>query len=203
MYLIYCHTNRIDGMRYVGYTKQTMMQRWAGHVCDAIKHGHTNCFAIAIREHGPDAFDHDVICDGIFDVKDAKHLERHFIEMLGTCGPLGYNMTRCGNGSGPKSVRTRQLISERTCEAMSKIDPSWKDRQREALKDPLTRQKISERTIEAMHEPERYAVFKEQMSTPERRKMISERTHAAMHRPEVRERQLAGIEARKQKRSNA
>jgi group I intron endonuclease len=193
MHLIYCHTNKLNDMRYVGYTSQTMMKRWAGHVCDALKHNHMNTFAKAIREHGPDVWEHEVICDGIVSVKEAKLLERHYIEMLNTCGPLGYNMTRGGNGSGPKNAETRALIKQKTREGMAKVDPSWKDRQREAMKDPNVRQTISERTTTAMNEPELRAKMLEITSGEAFRTLVSERTTEAMQQPKIREKQLEAI----------
>jgi|SRR5581483_7033490 len=192
MYLIYCHTR--ENMRYIGYTKQTMTRRWDGHVSCAFKGGEQD-FMKAIREHGPDAFTHEVILDGIETLKEAKSFERYYIKELNTQKPNGYNMTKGGNGSGPKSEATRQLISQRTREGMVLADPSWKQRQREAMSRPEVRETISKRTSEAMYESERYAKFVEQMSSDERRKMVSERTMEAMQRPEVHEKQLAGLQS--------
>lgn len=94
---IYCHTNRITCLRYVGFSMHGIEKRWQRHVFSS-KAG--KClFSEAIRTSGKDAFDHDVICT-VDNVRDAKILERHFIEMLNTWGPLGYNMTRGGNGNG-------------------------------------------------------------------------------------------------------
>ena len=50
-----------------------------------------------------------------------------------------------------KTGTTKQRISERTKEAMAKLDPVWKDRQRQAMSKPEVRTMISERTTEAMH----------------------------------------------------
>lgn len=132
-------------MRYVGYTKQTMMERWSNHVCDALRHGHMNAFAVAIREHGPKAFDHDVICDDVADVAQAKVLERHYVEMLNTWGGLyGYNQTRGGNGSGPRSEATRVLIKRRTREGMAKIDPEVRRAQKERQHKGMMGHKVSD-----------------------------------------------------------
>ncbi len=96
MYEIYVHTNRSNGMRYVGYTHKSMEKRWKEHV-EAAHSGKRNLLARAIRKHGLEAFDHDIICE-CESASDAKNLERHFIEMLNTKGPLGYNMTFGGDG---------------------------------------------------------------------------------------------------------
>lgn len=95
---VYCHTNKINGLRYVGYTTGKMKKRWKDHIY-AARNGSNQFFHQAIREFGPENFDNEVICE-IDDVKNAKVLERFYIEMLNTWGPLGYNMTKGGNGSG-------------------------------------------------------------------------------------------------------
>jgi len=97
----------MNDMRYVGFTNGTMIKRWKGHVKDAFK-GSTTDFHKAICENGPDVFDHDVICEGIDSVKDAKFLERHYIEMLNTWGPRGYNMNKGGGGNPNPNEINRQ-----------------------------------------------------------------------------------------------
>lgn len=96
-------------MRYVGYSSLGIEKRWLKHVALAFK-GVITLFSCAIREFGNEAFDHDVICT-VETEKEAKILERHFIEMLNTWGPLGYNMTRGGNGNGG-ALRGRKYSSE-------------------------------------------------------------------------------------------
>lgn len=95
-YVVYCHTNRNTGKRYVGYTRMTMMQRWNVHLKHVDK-GSNLLFHNSIRKHGVDAWDHDVICDNVEKLDYTKLLERHFIEMLGTF-ENGYNMTTGGDG---------------------------------------------------------------------------------------------------------
>ena len=84
-----------------------MIERWQGHVKDAFN-GSITEFHRAIYEHGVDVFEHDVICDNVQSLKDAKCLERHYIEMLGTWGPQGYNMNKGGGGNPNPSEVHRQ-----------------------------------------------------------------------------------------------
>lgn len=51
---IYCHTNRFNGMRYVGYSSQGIEKRWLKHVALATK-GETTLLLCAIREFGHEA----------------------------------------------------------------------------------------------------------------------------------------------------
>lgn len=179
-------------MGYVGQTVNTLSGRWKGHRYAATRPqsqaGQWE-FPKAIREHGVDSFVGRVICE-CETPEELDAAELKWVTELNTLWPNGYNMLPGGSG---KDALTRQLISERTKAGMAKADPSWKDRQREAMSRPEVKQLISERTVAAMHEPERYAAFKEQMSSPERRAIVSELTAAAMRRPEVREKQLAGL----------
>ncbi len=178
-------------MRYVGQTVQGLTARWRGHVKLAGK-GVNWELPKAIREHGPESFERRVLCE-CSSQEELNEAERKWIVDLDVVWPNGYNMR---NGAQYTHEATRQLISERTKEAMASMeDQSWKQRQREAMAKSEVKMLISERTKEAMRDPELYERFVEQMSTPERVALISERTKAAMARPEVREKQLAGIRA--------
>ena len=106
---IYCHTNRINGLRYVGYSSRGIEKRWKGHVSTAMNGG-KQLFPKAIREFGEENFDHDVICT-IQNSSEAKILERHYIEMLNTWGPLGYNMSKGGSGYQSFSETHRRNLS--------------------------------------------------------------------------------------------
>ena len=98
-YRIYCHTNRVTGKQYIGYTRHLMMKRWTMHL-KLVNKGSGLLFHNSIRKHGSEQWDHDIIVDDISTLDEAKCLERHFIEMMGTWG-FGYNMTPGGDGSAP------------------------------------------------------------------------------------------------------
>ena len=59
-YIIYKHTNKINGKAYIGFTSKSIDDRWNRHCKDA-RRGSTNVFHKAIRKYGKDAFDHEVI----------------------------------------------------------------------------------------------------------------------------------------------
>jgi hypothetical protein len=111
-FTVYCHTNQLNGKRYVGWTKYTMEERWRAHIKRAWTGARTH-FHTAIRKYPYDFWQHDVICT-IESKVEAKLLEVHFIEMLGTWGPDGYNMTPGGEGAPgghPVDANTRKQIS--------------------------------------------------------------------------------------------
>lgn len=161
-------------MGYVGQTTNTLNGRWKGHVHAALnpksRTGHWE-FPKAIREHGPDSFAGRVLCE-CETPEELAAMEDHWMHELNTLWPNGYNMR---DGTNFVCEQTRQLISERTREAMAKADHSWKDRQRDAMANPDVRRKISERTIAAMQRPEVKAKLDAFTDNLEYRRKISEK----------------------------
>lgn len=111
-FTIYCHTNRRTRKKYVGQTCTTMMHRWAGHVHTALRGGRSYCryFHRAIRKHGPDAFEHEVL-QIVRTRKAANAAERAWIKRLNCRAPHGYNI-EIGGGAGARSLETRAYIKE-------------------------------------------------------------------------------------------
>jgi hypothetical protein len=99
------------GLKYVGqaqkYVTQHMVswgsdKRWTRHCSEALD---TKCksygceISVAIREHGPDAFEVMKICD--CRLEDMDKLEQFYIKEFNTLHPNGYNMTE-GGSTGSK-----------------------------------------------------------------------------------------------------
>jgi group I intron endonuclease len=112
-FTIYCHTNRVNGKRYVGQTVYSMEKRWAAHVSSAKSNIRKNCraFIAAIRKYGADVFDHQVL-EVVDTQEEADLLEALWIEQMGCRVPNGYNIDRGGNGPGRHHDETKRLISE-------------------------------------------------------------------------------------------
>lgn len=108
-YIIYCHTNRNNQKRYIGWAKaqdgQTphfaMTRRWETH-CRQAEVGSTLLLSNAIRKHGKDVWDHELL-DVMTTEEGVKHAEKLWIAQRKTCvvdfPETGYNMTR-GDGGG-------------------------------------------------------------------------------------------------------
>lgn len=147
----YWHCSKTN-MGYVGQTIDTLSGRWKGHVRSALnpksRTGHWE-FPKAIREHGVDAFVGRVLCE-CDNPEELSVMEDRWMHELNTLWPNGYNMR---DGTNFICDQTRQYISQRTREAMAK-DDSWKERQRQAMKDSDVKRLISERTCKAMQRPE-------------------------------------------------
>lgn len=95
-YIIYCHTNKTNGKKYIGYTSKSMEKRWQEHINLAIN-GAKYAFPSAIRKYGPDMFDHKILSDGIQDHKQAQEMEKFFIQKFDSYHN-GYNETMGGDG---------------------------------------------------------------------------------------------------------
>lgn len=147
--IVYMWTCEKTGMSYIGQTITTLNQRWNGHLQAA--NGKSDWeFPKAIREHGKESFVGIILCE-CESSEELNEKEKYYINKFDTVFPRGYNMTN--GGEGPCQL-TRQLISKRTKEAMTQLDPSYKVKQRVAMKDQTVRQKISERTKAAMQRPD-------------------------------------------------
>jgi len=150
MYEIYVHTNRSNGKRYVGLTKRGTDHRWFEHVTSSTKP--RTRFSAAIHKHGFEAFDHEIICE-CETLKEANVLEQHFIEMLNTWGPLGYNMSAGGDSVFNASPESRMKMSiarkaraPMSAETRKKLAAVWTGRKH----TDETRQKMRE---SAKHHP--------------------------------------------------
>ena len=109
---IYSVTNKINGMRYVGMSKD-LPRRWKNHQNAVI-----GCPALyeAINEFGAENFvlTHHADC---FSWNDAEEIERLFIKELNTKHPYGYNLTDGGIGSLGRKV------SEKVMDRMKNNNP--------------------------------------------------------------------------------
>lgn len=93
-WIVYIHTNKTNGKRYVGITSQRPEDRWLGG------HGYDRRlkFGRAIEKYGWDGFNHEVIYEGLSE-DEAKNIERALISEYLTQDDLyGYNMTSGGDG---------------------------------------------------------------------------------------------------------
>jgi hypothetical protein len=110
-FIIYCHTLIKDGRRYVGQTKTTLEQRWAWHVRDSRLRA-PGCRALndAIREHGSDAFSHDILAI-VSTRTEAVQLEAEWIDRLDSLVPKGFNL-RSGDVVRDLHEDTRRRMSE-------------------------------------------------------------------------------------------
>lgn len=98
-YKVYIHTNKINGLKYVGITSQDVRVRWqSGYGYYKQKH-----FWNAINKYGWDNFKHEVIAEGLT-LEQAANMEAHLIAEYKTNNRrFGYNRS-VGGESGAKGV---------------------------------------------------------------------------------------------------
>lgn len=108
-YIVYCHTNKINGKKYIGITCQTVSERWGRHG-EKYK---SQKFGRAIEKYGWENFNHEILFVGL-SADEAKEIEKELIQKYNTFGKNGYNTTLGGDGvSGFKfSEKSRKQMSE-------------------------------------------------------------------------------------------
>ena len=95
MYLIYKHTNMINGKIYIGKTNQEPEVRYGSN-----GNGYRACphFYNAIKKYGWENFKHEILLDGLTE-EEASEKEIEFISQYDSCNPdIGYNIRRGGDG---------------------------------------------------------------------------------------------------------
>lgn len=121
-YVVYCHTNCVNGKRYVGWAKcindqtphEAMTRRWQTHASN----GRSDLFPKAIRKYGEHNFTHELL-DVLSSRTAATAAEKLWIRQL-RCYAFendghGYNMTPGGEGGQRPGIKrsdvTRKNIS--------------------------------------------------------------------------------------------
>lgn len=107
-YIVYCHTNTVNGKRYIGLTSQTLEGRSRNN---GIGYRECPAFYRAIGKYGWDNFKHDIL----FQDLTKEEAEQKEIEMIAyyksNNHEYGYNIQNGGNTNGTMSEETKQKIS--------------------------------------------------------------------------------------------
>lgn len=109
-WIVYIHTNKTNGKKYVGITSQGPNTRWM----NGKGYDKRLRFGRAIAKYGWDNFSHDIIYEGLSE-QDAKRIEVELIAELRTQDiEYGYNMTKGGDGACGyhHTEETRKKLSE-------------------------------------------------------------------------------------------
>lgn len=132
LFCVYCHTNKINGKRYVGITSRRPDKRWG--YGKAYKHN--SHFTSAIQKYGWENFEHEVIASDL-EEGYAKSFEKMLINLYRSTDRIcGYNKSTGGeSGSGVKfTAERRHKISKaltgikRSEETKKKISEAVKKR---------------------------------------------------------------------------
>lgn len=106
---VYCHTNKINGKKYIGITSIHPNKRWGKNGI----HYKSQNFYRAIEKYGWDGFEHDILHRELSE-KEAKTKEKYYIVLYNSKSPNGYNLTDGGDGS------VGIIVSEETREKLKK-----------------------------------------------------------------------------------
>lgn len=107
-YCIYCHTNTINGKKYIGQTCQDVHKRWQ----NGFGYREEQYIRKAIDKYGWDNFTHDILEENLSQ-DEANERERFYIQLYKTYNSqFGYNLTYGGNNGQPND-KTRKILSEK------------------------------------------------------------------------------------------
>lgn len=94
-WVIYKHTNKINGKSYIGQTKQTLDRRWRNGI-GYTKDNQDTHFARAIKKYGWDNFIHEVLEEDIMSIEIANQRETFWIKFYDSVNN-GYNANYGGD----------------------------------------------------------------------------------------------------------
>lgn len=107
-YTVYCHTNKINGKKYIGTTKQKPYKRWA----NGKGYRNQTRFCEAIAKYGWHNFQHEILYTGL-SRKEAEKLEIELISYYKTADKEhGYNTDYGGISKRGFSDEHKKKISK-------------------------------------------------------------------------------------------
>lgn len=107
-YIVYCHTLKLDGRKYVGITSQKPKKRWN------YGNGYSSYFYNAIKKYGWNNFDHQILYEHLTE-EEAINKEIELIEKMQLNDrEKGFNI--CKGGQGTNGYK----FTEKDLEKMSK-----------------------------------------------------------------------------------
>jgi group I intron endonuclease len=150
-WVIYKHTNKINGKSYIGQTRQKAKVRWQyGN-----GYSHNKYFYNAIKKYGWDLFEHEIIEKDIFTQESANEREIYWIGYFDSFNN-GYNLTKGGEGiSGFKMTeeqkkkismaQTGKEVSEETRRKIGEIHRGMKhtDEAKEIMREKHKKENLS------------------------------------------------------------
>ena len=125
-YTVYCHTNKVNGKKYIGITAQAVNKRWRANG-NGYLGSHQRAFASAIKKYGWDNFTHELLVDNLSQeeaLKKETELIIKYHTYIGDPECQGYNMTFGGQGS------LKYLTEEERCLADSANNKKYRQKRK-------------------------------------------------------------------------
>ena len=140
-FVVYQHTNTVNGKRYIGYSGKTLEQRFKGHV-DSARLGSTDLFHQAIRKHGAKAFVSEVLF-----VEESRAGAKETEILLILDRQPEYNMTMGGDSGPIRSGSDHPMFGvARPDLAERNKNKIWTDEDRKAAAEKQSGKKASSET---------------------------------------------------------
>lgn len=151
---IYLHTNKINGKKYVGYTKNKMMNRWIDHISDS-RTNKNNYFKNALQKYGKDNWDHEVL-ETVIGLAAACEAEIKWISYYkSNQKEFGYNST----SGGDKFNFTEEIKLKLSEKAKAQMTPEFRAQHSIKMKEYW---KTHENPFKGKkHKPETLAILSE------------------------------------------
>jgi group I intron endonuclease len=116
--IIYKLVCTVNGKPYIGFTRQTLENRWHGHLSESRKGISNRILSNAIRKYGSKAFSKEILYCSTDEHHTLNVMEGHFIRQYNSHfkDGYGYNMTYGGEGKNSGLKHTKR--SPEHCEAI-------------------------------------------------------------------------------------
>lgn len=148
-FVVYVHTNKTDGKRYVGITSQGVGRRWRPDGSGYKENPH---FWNAIQKYGWDGFSHDIVASGI-SRSDACRMEKELIAEYKCCDQrFGYNVSPGGEHNTMSEEGRRRLSESRKGKNTGKDNPNYGNHKLAGKNNPNYGKKHSEEMRKLMSE---------------------------------------------------
>lgn len=110
MFSIYVITNIVNQKRYIGYSKNTIENRFKKHINQALCKSTRSLLHAAIRKYGPESFSVESLekCQTLVEAKTLEYFNIQLYETNFFRHGLGYNMTDGGEGCSGFRMTTEQ-----------------------------------------------------------------------------------------------
>ena len=154
-YLIYKHTNKINGKIYIGQTTQDPERRWQNGIS---AYQHNEHFINSIKKYGWESFEHEILLDNLTK-EEMEYWEDYYIEYYDTRNPdKGYNINKGGQSSPFTELWKNQDFRDKISKQQSEL-------MKERLKDPKERERLRQISLDNWkNHPERRQEYSEKMT---------------------------------------
>lgn len=108
--ILYRITNKIDGMSYIGQTRQSLEKRWGQHCQKSNSKNKCTYIYNAIQKYGAEFFEVEILAKAN-NKEELNYRETYYIKLFNSLAPNGYNL-KTGGHNTIYSKESKNKISE-------------------------------------------------------------------------------------------